>query len=68
MTRRHYQRFHTHEAHGIFRAYPFKEVTMPTLGQILARMKKLQIQADALTAKKARAVVDQIREISWRTV
>jgi DNA-binding protein H-NS len=42
---------------------PFKEVTVPTLEQIQAKMKKLQVQADALIAKKAQAAVDQIRKI-----
>jgi DNA-binding protein H-NS len=36
---------------------------MPTLEQIQAKMKKLQVQADALIAKKAQAAVDQIRKI-----
>jgi DNA-binding protein H-NS len=36
---------------------------MPTLEQIQAKMKVLQVQADALIAKKARAAVDQIRKI-----
>jgi len=36
---------------------------MPTLEQIQATMKKLQVQADALIAKKAQAAVDQIRKI-----
>src|SRR6266702_2647276 len=36
---------------------------MPTLEQIHAKMKKLQLQADALIAKKAQAAVDQIRKI-----
>src|ERR1700688_1947139 len=36
---------------------------MPTLEQIQATMKKLQVQADALIAKKARAAVDQIRAL-----
>jgi hypothetical protein len=39
------------------------ELTMPNLEQIQARMEKLQIQADVLTAKMARAAVDQIRKI-----
>src|ERR1700736_2745906 len=63
VTRRPYQRFHTLEAHGIVRPYPFKEITMPTLEQIQEKMKKLQVQADALIAKKAQAAVDQIRKI-----
>jgi DNA-binding protein H-NS len=36
---------------------------MPTLEQIQAKMKKLQVQADGLIAKKAQAAVDQIRKI-----
>jgi DNA-binding protein H-NS len=36
---------------------------MPTLEQIQAKMKKLQVQADALIATKAQAAVDQIRKI-----
>jgi DNA-binding protein H-NS len=36
---------------------------MPTLEKIQANIKKLQVQADALIAKKARAAVDQIRKI-----
>jgi DNA-binding protein H-NS len=36
---------------------------MPTLEQIQTTMKKLQVQADALIAKKAQAAVDQIRKI-----
>jgi len=36
---------------------------MPTLEQIQAKMKKLQVQADTLIAKKAQAAVDQIRKI-----
>jgi len=36
---------------------------MPTLEQIQATMKKLQVQADALIAKKAQAAVDQIRKL-----
>jgi DNA-binding protein H-NS len=40
-----------------------KELTMLTLEQIQAKMKKLQVQADALIAKKAQAAVDQIRKI-----
>jgi len=36
---------------------------MPTLEQIQTKMKKLQMQADALIAKKARAAVDQIRKL-----
>jgi DNA-binding protein H-NS len=36
---------------------------MPTLEQIQEKMKKLQVQADTLIAKKARAAVDQIRKI-----
>jgi DNA-binding protein H-NS len=36
---------------------------MPTLEQIQAKMKNLQVQADALIAKKAQAAVDQIRKI-----
>jgi DNA-binding protein H-NS len=36
---------------------------MPTLEQIQANIKKLQVQADALIAKKAQAAVDQIRQI-----
>jgi DNA-binding protein H-NS len=36
---------------------------MATLEQIQNRLKKLQAQADALIAKKAQAVVDQIREL-----
>src|SRR6202795_893880 len=63
VTRRPYQRFHTLEAHGIVRPYPFKEITMPTLEQIQEKMKKLQVQADTLIAKKAQAAVDQIRKI-----
>src|SRR5258708_1844945 len=39
------------------------EVNMATFEQIQARMKKLQLQADALIAKKAQAAVDQIRQI-----
>jgi DNA-binding protein H-NS len=34
---------------------------MPTLEQLQEKMKKLQVQADALIAKKAQAAVDQIR-------
>jgi DNA-binding protein H-NS len=63
VTRRPYQRFHTIEAHGIVRPYPFKELTMLTLEQIQEKMKKLQVQADTLIAKKAQAAVDQIRKI-----
>src|SRR5258705_4815905 len=63
VTRRPYQRFRTLEAHGIVRAIPYKEVAMPTLEQIQANIKKLQVQADALIAKKAQAAVDQIRQI-----
>jgi DNA-binding protein H-NS len=40
-----------------------KELTMPTLESIQARMKKLQAQADALIAKKAQIAVDQIRAL-----
>jgi DNA-binding protein H-NS len=36
---------------------------MPTLEKIQANIKKLQLQADALIAKKAQAAVDQIRKI-----
>jgi DNA-binding protein H-NS len=36
---------------------------MPTLEKIQANIKKLQVQADALIAKKAQAAVDQIRKI-----
>src|SRR6267154_4820417 len=36
---------------------------MPTLEQIQTKMKKLQVQADALIARKAQAAVDQIRQI-----
>jgi DNA-binding protein H-NS len=36
---------------------------MPTLEQIQTKMKKLQVQADALIAKKVQAAVDQIRKI-----
>ncbi|QIE22881.1 H-NS family nucleoid-associated regulatory protein [Caballeronia sp. SBC2] len=36
---------------------------MPTLEQIQTKMKKLQVQADALIAKKAQAAVDQIQKI-----
>jgi len=36
---------------------------MPTLEQIQTKMKKLQVQADVLIAKKAQAAVDQIRKI-----
>jgi DNA-binding protein H-NS len=36
---------------------------MPTLEQIKATMKKLQLQADALIAKKAQVAVDQIRKL-----
>ena len=36
---------------------------MPTLEQIQTKMKKLQVQADALIAKKAQAAVDQIRKL-----
>jgi DNA-binding protein H-NS len=36
---------------------------MPTLEQIQQKMKKLQVQADTLIAKKAQAAVDQIRKI-----
>jgi DNA-binding protein H-NS len=36
---------------------------MPTLEQLQEKMKKLQVQADTLIAKKARAAVDQIRKI-----
>jgi len=36
---------------------------MPTLEQIHEKMKKLQVQADTLIAKKAQAAVDQIRKI-----
>jgi DNA-binding protein H-NS len=36
---------------------------MPTLEKIQANIKKLQVQADALIAKKAQAALDQIRKI-----
>ena len=36
---------------------------MPTLEQIQEKMKKLQVQADTLIAKKAQAALDQIRKI-----
>ena len=36
---------------------------MATLEQIQARMKKLQVQAEALIARRAQAALDQIREI-----
>jgi DNA-binding protein H-NS len=36
---------------------------MATLEQIQVRMKKLQVQAEALLAKRAQAAVDQIREL-----
>ena len=36
---------------------------MPTLEQIQTKMKKFQVQADALIAKKAQAAVDQIRKL-----
>jgi DNA-binding protein H-NS len=36
---------------------------MPTLEQIQANIQKLQVQADALIAKKAQAAVDQIRAL-----
>ena len=36
---------------------------MPTLEQIQQKMKKLQVQADTLIARKAQAAVDQIRKI-----
>ncbi|MGA9672876.1 MAG: H-NS family nucleoid-associated regulatory protein [Terracidiphilus sp.] len=39
---------------------------MATLEQIQNRLKKLQAQADALIAKKAQVVVDQIRELMLR--
>jgi hypothetical protein len=36
---------------------------MSTLEQLQEKMKKLQVQADTLIAKKAQAAVDQIRKI-----
>jgi len=36
---------------------------MPTLEKIQANIKRLQVQADALIAKKAQAAVDQIRKL-----
>ncbi|TDN62842.1 H-NS histone family protein [Paraburkholderia sp. BL10I2N1] len=36
---------------------------MATLEQIQARMKKLQVQAEALIARRAQAALDQIREL-----
>ena len=36
---------------------------MPTLEQIQTKMKKLQVQEDALIAKKVQAAVDQIRKL-----
>jgi DNA-binding protein H-NS len=36
---------------------------MPSLEQIQANIQKLQVQADALIAKKAQAAVDQVRKI-----
>jgi DNA-binding protein H-NS len=36
---------------------------MPTLEQLQEKLKKLQVQADTLIAKKAQAAVDQIRKI-----
>jgi len=63
VVRRPQQRFHTREAHGIVRPYPFKEIAMPSLEQIQAKMKKLQVQADVLIAKKVQVAVDQIRKI-----
>src|SRR5471030_2249911 len=39
------------------------EISMATLEQIQARMKKLQAQAEALLARQAQAAVNQIRSI-----
>jgi DNA-binding protein H-NS len=39
------------------------EISMATLEQIQARMKRLQAQAEALLARRAQAAVDQIRSI-----
>jgi H-NS histone family len=36
---------------------------MPSLEQIQANIQKLQVQADALIARKAQAAVDQVRKI-----
>ncbi|PRY05995.1 H-NS histone family protein [Paraburkholderia sp. BL25I1N1] len=36
---------------------------MPTLESLQAKIRKLQIQAEALTAKKSSAVIEKIREL-----
>ncbi|WP_268810832.1 H-NS histone family protein [Caballeronia sordidicola] len=56
-------RFRNHKAHGIVRAITLKETIMPTLEQIQAKLKKLQAQAEAMIAKRAQSVLDDIRKL-----
>jgi hypothetical protein len=41
---------------------------MPTLEQIQTKMKKLQVQADALIAKKRKQQSTRFEKLCWRTV
>jgi DNA-binding protein H-NS len=56
-------RFRNQRAHGIVRATTLKETIMPTLEQIQAKLKKLQAQAEALIAKRAQSVLNDIRKL-----
>lgn len=56
-------RFRNQRTHGIVRANTLKETIMPTLEQIQAKLKKLQAQAEAMIAKRAQSVLDDIRKL-----
>jgi len=56
-------RFRNRRTHGIVRAITLKETIMPTLEQIQAKLKKLQAQAEAMIAKRAQSVLDDIRKL-----
>src|SRR5258708_24851337 len=56
-------RFRNQRAHGIVRATTLKETIMPTLEQIQAKLEKLQVQAEALIAKRAQSVLNDIRKL-----
>ena len=56
-------RFRNQRTHGIVRAITLKETIMPTLEQIQAKLKKLQAQAEAMIAKRAQTVLDDIRKL-----
>lgn len=56
-------RFRNQRTHGIVRAITLKETIMPTLEQIQAKLKKLQAQAEAMIAKRAQSVLDDIRKL-----